>query len=639
MTFKHGLMIMVVVGLLAPTHTYAQISQTGAASNSGDTKEGQAEREDVMDTALGKALKGLFAEIVEDAVSEAELEQPELGQPETEEREVSQSIVPVESVVEKIVEDKEAVQLPAQKAAEPEIADVSPSIIQAIKAQKNVLSKAALKHFYSTHGSDAYWSTERGLNANSEHFIEVLKQSWAHGLNPQNYHLEQIEELTAQGDYHKYDVMVAQLDVMLTDAFARYVRDLSGMRINASAVRMDSKHWRQLISAKEALMVLPADQLGSDDFERVLASASPQSATYNNLRRKLRSLLDEYNSSDGSAQQQLSINLSGRVLKPGWSHREIPELRAFLGSSLPDGEGLMNYDPALEAAVKGFQKTNGLKPDGLVGPQTLQVMNKTLKQKIYQVVANLERMRWVERNKPERYVVVNIPSGMLWAIDNGAVKVEMPVIVGRVKRETPSFVTTISGMRLNPTWTIPPTIKKKDIWPKMMKDPNYLANRGIELTRVSADGGGREVVDSTSVDWFNTSWNDLNRMRMVQTPGRANPLGLYRVLMPNRHNIYLHDTDQKHYFERSDHAISSGCIRMKEPEKMAEFIFESKANWSKSRTESLVEARIPVYLLYYTAWSDDNGDIVLGRDIYDYDGTLIQELKKKDAFLIPFSKS
>jgi murein L,D-transpeptidase YcbB/YkuD len=266
MTFKHGLMIMVVVGLLAPTHTYAQISQTGAASNSGDTKEGQAEREDVMDTALGKALKGLFAEIVEDAVSEAELEQPELGQPETEEREVSQSIVPVESVVEKIVEDKEAVQLPAQKAAEPEIADVSPSIIQAIKAQKNVLSKAALKHFYSTHGSDAYWSTERGLNANSEHFIDVLKQSWAHGLNPQNYHLEQIEDLTAQGDYHKYDVMVAQLDVMLTDAFARYVRDLSGMRINASAVRMDSKHWRQLISAKEALMVLPADQLGSDDF-------------------------------------------------------------------------------------------------------------------------------------------------------------------------------------------------------------------------------------------------------------------------------------------------------------------------------------------------------------------------------------
>lgn len=644
---KRTLMVSVALGLMVPAMAVAQISQTGAASNSGDAKDTTPPKEDFMETPVGRVLQGIFDEIAQDDEG-AESAEDTKSTPVEDNANAPLSIVPVQNVAE----ESEATEALAEEGVEAEpvvLSDISPALLQAIKAQGKILDKSAIKGFYSSHGGKLYWAEKRGLHSNAEHLIEVLEEAWSHGLNPAIYHSDEIIEITSQRDYYKYDVLAAQLDVLLTDAFARYVRDLSGMRVSARAVGVDRKHWRQRISAKEALMSLPAEQLAEGRFEAVLESAAPQSATYTNLRRKLGALLDEYNAEGGQAEHHISIDLGGRILKPGWSHREMPKLRAFLGASLPSGEGEMNYDPALEDAVKEFQTANGLKPDGLVGPQTLQVMNKTLRQKIDQVIVNLERMRWVERNKPERYVVVNIPSGQLWAIDNGAVKVEMPVIVGRVKRETPSFVTSISGVRLNPTWTIPPTIKKKDIWPKIIQDPTYTLNRGIELTRVSADGEGREVIDPTTIDWFNTSWNELNGMRMVQTPGQGNPLGLYRVLMPNRHNIYLHDTDQKHYFERSDHAVSSGCIRMKYPEKMTEFIFESKANWSQSKTESVIEKgdmrdimideRIPVYLLYHTAWSGKGGDAIIGRDIYGWDEILFQELKKQNGVFIPLSKS
>ncbi|MCB1651440.1 MAG: L,D-transpeptidase family protein, partial [Alphaproteobacteria bacterium] len=301
------------------------------------------------------------------------------------------------------------------------------------------------------------------------------------------------------------------------------------------------------------------------------------------------------------------------------------------------------YDDRLSAAVIEFQKQNGLKPDGIVGSQTLEILNKTNKQKIGQIIANLERLRWVEENKPDKFVVVNIPSATLWAVDGGKVQFEMPVIVGRKKRPTNTFVAQITGVRFNPTWTVPPTIKKEDILPKLKEDPEYLSSKGMEL--VSGVGENALTIDPASVDWAAISEDDLKQFNMVQTPGSHNPLGQIRVLMPNRYNIYLHDTNERGYFSRASRAASSGCVRLKEPKKMADFIMRSGKSWNDAQMESLLGAGkmrdvfiknpIPVYLLYYTVWINEKGELVYGNDLYGYDKKLIKMLSDIDGILIP----
>lgn len=254
-------------------------------------------------------------------------------------------------------------------------------------------------------------------------------------------------------------------------------------------------------------------------------------------------------------------------------------------------------------------------------------------------MANMERLRWAEPTKPRRYVVVNVPSATLWAIDDAKVAIEMDVIVGSPWRRTKIFNTEITGVRLNPDWTVPATIKRFDILPKVQEDPNYLDDKGIEIF----DGPGRNAMtlDPSSVDWNAISWQELQKIRFVQIPGEHNPLGRVRVLMPNTYNIYLHDTNHPEYFEKSERAVSSGCIRMKEPEKMARFILGQESHKvssileTKVKTDIKVSNTLPVYIYYYTAWLNDQGEVVYGSDIYDYDSKLVKLLHAQKGLSLP----
>ena len=149
---------------------------------------------------------------------------------------------------------------------------------------------------------------------------------------------------------------------------------------------------------------------------------------------------------------------------------------------------------------------------------------------------------------------------------------------------------------------------------------------------------GGMTIDPGTVDWQNATWNDVNAMRMTQSPGQSNPLGRIRVIMNNPFNIYLHDTNNKSYFQRTNRALSSGCIRMAEPEKFAEFVLSTNAGWSASRMQNIfergkmidviAEQPLPVYILYQTVWLGRDGKIVYGSDLYDHDQTLVRALRK-----------
>lgn len=261
------------------------------------------------------------------------------------------------------------------------------------------------------------------------------------------------------------------------------------------------------------------------------------------------------------------------------------------------------------------------------------------KGRIKALIVNMERLRWEDENKPDKFILVNIPSARLWAIEDNRVVTHMPVIVGRGRRPTYSFTSYATGMRFNPTWTIPPTIKSQDIVPKLINDPSYLSGKGVKL--VDYEQGGR-VIDPHDIDWSTVSASRLKTLGMIQREGRHNPLGQVRVLMSNPYNIYLHGTNNQADFESGNAAQSSGCVRMKYPEEIADFILKGKQGWSTEETRRVIAKgsmrdisapeQIPVYITYYTIWLDEQGTIVFGEDIYKQDEKIIREIEKIDGF-------
>lgn len=497
-----------------------------------------------------------------------------------------------------------------------------------------LLDPSVIKAFYTHRQLDPYWIKDSQLTRRADQFIKVLSLSWTHGLNPYAYHYEDIVRLKDSSDQKDK----ARLEVLLSDAFVRYARDLSGMRVDVQGLKMDENHWRQPAAADELIGMLRSDY----DFNEIVRRIEPQGQTYKRLQKELVELVG---SGLTAADQPREISFDG-LMYPGWRHKSIPDLRARLQVHQQTSDPLL-YDDRLAAAVITFQRENGLKEDGIIGSNTLQLLNRSKAARVRQVIANMERLRWLEESRPDKFVVVNIPAATLWAIDDARVEFEMPVIVGKPVRATLSFVTEIQGVRLNPTWTVPPTIKRYDILPKIQDDPDYLFHKGVELFR----GYGRNAVsvDPDSIDWHNISRKDLNDLRMVQIPGDHNPLGRYRVLMPNIYNIYLHDTNHPELFDNPVRTLSSGCIRMKEPRRMAEFILESKVDWrdinmaakidnilaTVKKTDIEIDDPIPVYVLYQTMWLDNADRLVYGTDYYNLDTKLIDKLAKIDGFFIP----
>ena len=486
-----------------------------------------------------------------------------------------------------------------------------------------------MKAFYAARDYQSVWLQSSFLRQRkAETLLKTFESSWKHGLNPNHYHVNEIRRLMSEAK----GVERFQLDLILSDALVRYGRDLTGMRINPRVIGQRSKYWRQPLRGIDTLDHVA----GATNTKLALDGLAPKGKLYKKLQQELVRLYK----TPANDPREKPIHLKG-ILRPGSGHKTILAVRERMGFKAEEApQGAYTYDDQLAQAVMAFQKAHGLTPDGIVGAHTVKLMNMTREDRLNQVLANLERLRWVEPNKPERYIMVNVPSAMLWAVENGQVKLEMPVVVGRVKRPTNIFSTQITGVRFNPTWTVPPTIKKEDYLPKLQENPYYLSDRGIELMDVD-----NMSVDPGLVNWNEKTWQEVNQMRMVQGSGRSNPLGLVRVIMNNPFNIYLHDTPKKSYFKRANRALSSGCIRLLEAQQVADFILARNDNWSKERKDKilargrLAEVRaqkpLPVYILYQTVWLGDREQIVYGHDLYGHDRKLLKALSDIGGIALP----
>lgn len=368
--------------------------------------------------------------------------------------------------------------------------------------------------------------------------------------------------------------------------------------------------------------ILPA--IGTaPDAGAYLAGLAPQSPQFLALKSELQRLRSEAVVAEQPV--QLPDNL---LLKPGEKNAELAkvvsvierrgseQLKSEHAATLAAYQDTPDYAPELVELVKGFQKELGLKADGVVGPATVRAMTgHTSESKIGKVIVAMEQARWLPDNLGDRYVFINQPAFQVYYHEHGQEQFSMRVVVGSRSNQTYFFQDQIETVEVNPYWGVPQSIIINEMLPKLRKDPSYLDRLGYQV-----EVAGR-AVSSTAVDWYSSTQS----VSVRQPPSSDNALGELKILFPNSHAIYMHDTPQKAFFKRDMRALSHGCVRLAEPRKMAAAVLGiSEADVGKRIAEGKnaalpVTAKIPVYVAYFTAWPNKDGHVEFFDDVYGRD--------------------
>ena len=453
--------------------------------------------------------------------------------------------------------------------------------------------------------------------------LEIIEESYLEGLDPEDYHADAVraarvaltDEALAPGER-------AGLDILLTDSVIRLGYHLRFGKVDP--VELDP-HWnfsRELMGIDPAEVIQAA--IDAPSMREFANAVIPRGFLY----RRLKTALAQYRAAAAAGAWPLVE--SGVLLRPGMSDPRVPKLaeRLVASGDLDADAAAFGaiYDDAIAAAVRRFQRRHGLSADGAVGPSTLAALNVSIERRIEQIRANLERARWVFNEVESDFILVNIAAFRLELVRRGETVLSMRVQVGQPYRRTPVFKATMRYLVFNPTWTVPPTILRRDILPAQRSDPAYLAGRNIDVI----DDNGM-IVDAATIDWVN---HRSFPYRFVQRPGPTNALGRVKFMFPNEHAVYLHDTPSRDLFEREARAFSSGCIRVENPLELALTLLGDRWNGERidallrsGRTETVfLDDPITVMLLYWTTEVDEDGQVLFLPDVYARDGAVIEAL-------------
>ena len=462
------------------------------------------------------------------------------------------------------------------------------------------------------------WSNEQGRLDRAYDLLQIIVNARDEGLDPGDYYLDGLRRLWDSGGVGE----AVKLDLLLSAALYRYGTDVASGKGDPGELDPD---WHLRSQPPDMRSLFEQVALKSS-ISTLLKGLPPQHAGYTALKRQLRHFREL---AQKGGWQPLE---SGPVLEPGVQHDQVLQLRRRLqrtGDLVVDPFPDMDvFDRWLEEAVMRYQARHGLEADGKVGRKTRRSLNVTVSDRIRQIRINMERWRWLPRRLGKRYVIVNMTGFELYIMEDGSEILSMPVIVGKAYRSTPTFSGRISYMEYNPYWTIPRKIVLEDIIPRQLRDPSYLSRKQIKVFRGWENP--REV-DPGSVDWKNV---DPERFPywMRQEPGPKNALGNLKFLFSNPYAVYLHGTPDKHLFDRVVRAFSSGCIRVKDPVRLAAFLLndgtqqmeeEILANIHLGSNQGItLPVAAPIYLIYWTAWVDEEGRVNFRDDIYGRDTRL-----------------
>ncbi|KQP65942.1 amidase [Methylobacterium sp. Leaf469] len=288
--------------------------------------------------------------------------------------------------------------------------------------------------------------------------------------------------------------------------------------------------------------------------------------------------------------------------------------------SASGGSGV--YDSYVSAGVKRFQARHGLSQTGAMSMATQQAMNVPADIRLHQLEINVVRLRSYAGNLGNRFVITNIPAALVQTVENGQVVTLHAAGVGKIDRQSPIMNTKATQINFNPFWTVPASIVKKDLIPKMQKDPNYLTDNKIRIFT------GETEISPASVNWNS---DEGTRYRYRQDSGADfNSMGIVRINIPNPHGVFMHDTNSKGVYGDDFRFISSGCVRVQNVREYITWLLKDTPGWGRDQVEQAIESGkrvdatlstpVPVYWTYITAWATPDGSVQFRDDIYKRDG-------------------
>ncbi|WP_051242543.1 L,D-transpeptidase family protein [Stappia stellulata] len=519
--------------------------------------------------------------------------------------------------------------------------------------------RKAVAAFYAARDYAPVWTRDGAPTLGAYQLVARMERAGEDGLSAEAYALS--ADLLAR---------VGRLD---DDAAARFERALSAALLtyaeHAQAGRVEPSSLSGYITASpekpEAALVLETLAASADPVA-ALDGYNPPHSGFQALRTKLAELRKAAAGETGPP-----VVPAGKVLKEGVRDARVAVLRERLGlaSAQPietpaDGQAAEAaektveavdagageptgqtragseagagaesdpalFDTAVKDAVFAFQEENGLHADGIVGPRTLLALNATADDgmAISDIIANMERWRWLPRDLGAFHVSVNIPEFKVRLVRDGAQVYETRVVVGKPANQTPVFSDEMDHVIVNPYWNVPYSIASQELLPSIRANPAYLGARNYEVL-----AGGR-VVNPSSIDWAGVN---LRSVRIRQRPGSGNALGRIKFMFPNRHSVYLHDTPSKSLFNRSRRAFSHGCVRVQDPFDFADALLQLDPQWDAAALKKMIGGRekrvnlkrhVPVHLTYFTAHVDAAGRLQRRPDIYGHNARLTKALE------------
>jgi murein L,D-transpeptidase YcbB/YkuD len=309
--------------------------------------------------------------------------------------------------------------------------------------------------------------------------------------------------------------------------------------------------------------------------------------------------------------------------------------RLIISGDLADDKTTGPFDEGVAEAVKRFQARHGLAPTGTITPRTLAALNVPVQKRVKQLEASLERLETMNFPFGQRYVVVNIPATFAEAVEDNKVVRRYRVIVGKTEKPSPTLTAEITGVVLNPTWTVPASIAKTEISAHMRKDPSYLARMHMEVLD-SHDN----PIDPLSVDWSGTRTPNFT---VRQRNGAFNALGAVKIDMPNSYSVYMHDTNQRSLFNDDYRFDSHGCSRVDNVRDLAAWLLsEEMPKWTRAAIDAAIATgvhqeialptKVPVAWIYLTAWMTKDQTVQFRSDVYAQDEQLLEATAEEAAF-------
>jgi len=473
--------------------------------------------------------------------------------------------------------------------------------------------------FYSRRDYRLAWSVEGEYVPQASMFLNMLRNAHNDGMNPHIFNIQEIENTIKDSDGKRRDSLTRKkVDIELSGAYFKYSRKLW-----KGFVDPDEEGIEWFVNRKKIKYGKTLDSILVSDKNNPFEYYMPVHDEYLALQKQLA----KYHT---IKKQQCPVLDSMGLMKVslGDTSQNIAALKRYLlfMGDISDTARSSVYDKKLSEGIGKFQVRNGLAPTGQLTSETIQKLCIPVDHTIRQIMINMERWRWVPERIGKNYLLVNIPEYKLKIIEDDQEIHSMKVIVGKALTHTPIFNDKLEYVVINPYWNVPENIVLTELIPAQKQDPESWQRQNIEVYHKY---DFEHPVSIEEIQWDSVDYSRFP-YQLRQKPGKTNALGNYKFLFPNNFHVYLHDTPASYLFDKEVRGFSHGCIRVENPEWLAGYLLDnispetlSAALKKENQWFKIRKARqLPVYILYFTAWTDKEGQLHLRDDIYKHDQKL-----------------